>query len=655
MTIFFRLLQSDDKEAALTSAVQAAKAGQSTGEVFGVLPSSFLQVPGSPFAYWVSETLRRKFNALPPFESQGRTLRIGDHPGDGFRWLRLHFEVPIGSPTARDWRPYHKGGTNSPYFDDVPLVVDWDAERQTYRDFYGRRGRPNERPSNYQHFFKSGITFPYLPHRRGHFAHVAPGGAFGHASPILQLPRSQHWATCALLNSDAYIGLLHMLMPRGGAGGGQTLKYEVCYVRAVPIPNMDAESIEILSALAEAAYRLRYECEQHNECRRLFSLPSYCLPAASGQSLQQCLSEIVETKSRLDRRLGDIQRKINDVAFRLYGIDGNDRHVLEALLETRPHDTDQLDEADQGEPSDVADEEDRAEVGTELPSMIRDLLSHTVGITYGRWDVRLATGDRQPSQLPDPFEPLPACPPGMLTGSDSLPAKESPPGYPLSIEWDGIMVDDADHADDILRRVREGLEVIWKDKTDSTEKEASDILGVKELRAYFRKPGGGGFWDDHVKRYSKSRRRAPIYWLLQSSSKNYALWLYYHRLDKDLLFKALVNYVEPKVQRETNRLTELQQQMRRVDGSAKGAKKLAKEFEKQEDFLSELREFEDKLRRAADLHLEPDLNDGVVLNIAPLWELVPWKEAKNYWEELLDGKYEWSSIGKQLRQKGLVK
>ena len=46
--------------------------------------------------------------------------------------------------------------------------------------------------------------------------------------------------------------------------------------------------------------------------------------------------------------------------------------------------------------------------------------------------------------------------------------------------------------------------------------------------------------------------------------------------------------------------------------------------------------------RAANLHLDPDLNDGVVLNIAPLRELVPWKEAKNYWDELMDGKYEWS-------------
>lgn len=126
-------------------------------------------------------------------------------------------------------------------------------------------------------------------------------------------------------------------------------------------------------------------------------------------------------------------------------------------------------------------------------------------------------------------------------------------------------------------------------------------------------------------------------------------------LDKDLLFKALLNYVGPKNRLEESRLESLRSQKADAGESGKGAKKLDKEIEKQEDFLSELRDFEDKLRRAANLHLEPDLNDGVVLNIPPLWELVPWKEAKNYWEELLEGKYEWSLIGKQLREKRLVK
>jgi hypothetical protein len=48
-------------------------------------------------------------------------------------------------------------------------------------------------------------------------------------------------------------------------------------------------------------------------------------------------------------------------------------------------------------------------------------------------------------------------------------------------------------------------------------------------------------------------------------------------------------------------------------------------------------------------------NDGVVLNIAPLRELVPWKEAKSYCDDLMDAKYEWSSIDRQLCEKGLVK
>ena len=148
----------------------------------------------------------------------------------------------------------------------------------------------------------------------------------------------------------------------------------------------------------------------------------------------------------------------------------------------------------------------------------------------------------------------------MLQGATGCHSTKPTRGYPLRIDWDGILVDDPDHSDDIVRRVRDVLEVIWKDRADAIEKEACEILGVKDLRDYFRKPGKGGFWDDHVSRYSKSRRKAPIYWLLQSSKKNYALWLYYHRLDKDILFKALLNYVEPKIRLEESRLDALRAQ-----------------------------------------------------------------------------------------------
>ena len=287
----------------------------------------------------------------------------------------------------------------------------------------------------------------------------------------------------------------------------------------------------------------------------------------------------------------------------------------------------------------------------------QNILSIATGCLFSRWDIRFATGERQPPELPDPFDPLPVCPPGMLQGPDGLPAKpeDVPSDYPIRIDWDGILVDDPGHEDDIIRRVQDVLEVIWKDRAEAIEREACEILGVRELRDYFRKPGNGGFWMDHVKRYSKSRRKAPIYWYLRSAKGNYGLWLYYHRLDKDILFKALLNYVEPKIRMEEDRLKSLRGRKEAAGSSGREAKQIEKDIDRQDQLVSELHDFADKLRRAANLHLVPDLNDGVVLTIAPLFELVPWKEAKEYWEDLVEGKYEWSSIGKQLREKGLVK
>jgi hypothetical protein len=288
-------------------------------------------------------------------------------------------------------------------------------------------------------------------------------------------------------------------------------------------------------------------------------------------------------------------------------------------------------------------------------ALAKDILSFCLGCAFGRWDVRGVTNQADGFSTPDAFDPVPLCPPGLLVGADGKPATQTPENYRWPINFDGVLVDDRDNSADVVRRVREFLELIWKDRVEGIEREVCKILDVNELREYFRRPGKGGFWLDHVSRYSKSRRKAPIYWLLQSSRKNYALWLYYLRLDKDLLFKALKYYVEPKVQRESNRLDEMRRQKQSAGESGKGAKKLQKDIERQEDLIFELRDFEDRLRNAANLHLEPDLNDGVVLNIAPLHELVPWKEAADYWEELVDGEYEWSSLGKQLRQKGIVK
>jgi hypothetical protein len=169
----------------------------------------------------------------------------------------------------------------------------------------------------------------------------------------------------------------------------------------------------------------------------------------------------------------------------------------------------------------------------------------------------------------------------------------------------------------------------------------------------------------HVKRYSKSRRKAPIYWLLQSERRNYGIWLYIHRLRPDTLFAAGRDYADVKVALEQARLEELRLGLEALppasggdergglSGSARHRRE--RQVERQQKLVAEVTEFRDRLDHVALLNLPPDLNDGVTISVAPLWELVPWKEAQKTWDKLVNGEYEWSTMSQRMRERGLVR
>jgi len=474
-------------------------------------------------------------------------------------------------------------------------------------------------------YFKSGVGFGKL----GEFldAHYLRKGYLftveGQSIPLVSEHRKL--VLLGLLNSTAFQIAINSYCGQHKYSG---------YLNLFPCPDTDEP---VTKAIAATVLKAVSECEQwfaHEQTCLLFCGVPWLLVSQKhniGSSYESYLESWRKHQSLLNEYFIKIDEMICQLLHVVEEAELKQIDALRARL-TEPHDS----------PYSASE-------------YVSDSVDYCVSVALGRWDVRLAAQDALKKQIDAAPDAYPSSPLGQLPGTDAFSVDKSTPNYPIQIIESGIVVDDPQHPDDLVRRVKAVLEVLWKDLAEGVEKDGCEILGVRELRDYFRKPGKGGFWDDHVTRYSKGRRKAPIYWLLQSSKKNYAIWLYYHRLDKDLLFKVLVNYIEPKIRFETSRLETLRKEKPAAGESAKDAKRLAKEVERQEDFISELRDFEDKLRRAANLHLEPDLNDGVVLNIAPLHELVPWKEAENYWGELLAGKYEWSSIGKQLRQKGLVK
>jgi hypothetical protein len=305
----------------------------------------------------------------------------------------------------------------------------------------------------------------------------------------------------------------------------------------------------------------------------------------------------------IERQLASVQKEIDEAVFALYGIAPEDRMGIEESSARATATDEPVDEGDDSG-------EDDAPVGTTTDA----LTSWLVGVAFGRFDPRLATGERPVPTDPGPFEPLPSRSTGMW------PIGEEPTLCP------DILVDDEGHTDDLVARVCTVAERVLADVSE-------------DLREWLAKE----FFPLHIKMYSKSRRKAPIYWELATPSARYAVWLYVQAFSKDTLFRVQNDFVAPKLAHEERRLESLTRELR--DGATSAQRKA---LAAQESLVEELRALLDEVKRVAPLW-KPNLDDGVIINFAPLWRLVPqnksWqKELKTTWDALCEGKYDWAHL-----------
>jgi len=634
-TVFIRALEADDKATSLHDAIIAPDLARNTKR-FEVELAEFARVPGSPLSYWVPSTVRDLFIQMPQLETNRRIVRQGGVTGDDSRFLRSTWEVPASGHSRPHWRwvPFAKGGPLSRWYSDFPVMVVWDDERGTFGGYTGLLHRPSERPSSADHYFKPALTWPL---RAAKFAPVPlPSGCiFSIRGYGLIAPEHELLAISAIGNSRLFDYLFKVALGRFGFP-----EFVVGVLQKLPFPELDERTIQSLNRLAREAWSLRRSLDSCNETSRAFSIPA--LLQVDGRKLADRVTAWSEHTRAVQTRLDAIQAEVDMRCYDLYDLDDGTRRTVEeefgsAREEVHPRDGEEL----EGESDSAESNSGRHAVRS------AELISWTVGVIVGRFDIRLGLGTRSLPPEPDPFDSLPIHLPAML------PPGELTQNYPIVVDPDGVLVDDPNHPEDIVRRTRDVLVVLFKERAGIIEAEACQMLSVKDLRTYFSSPRQ--FFIGHIHQYSKGRRKAPIYWLLQSPKASYGLWLYYHRLNRDTLFKALTLYLEPKIRLEESQIEALRLQRAGTAPSGKETRDAEKAMERANAVLADLHEFQARLKRAADLNLVPDLNDGVVLTMAPLWELVPWKEPKAYWEDLLQGKYEWSSIGQQLREKGMVR
>ena len=590
MSQFLRLLGEDDKASALTEVCGRVRSGTSDVRTFSVLPEAFDSVPGKPFAYWVSAAVRETFQRLPQFENDGRTVKQGLATADDFRFLRGWWEVR-GAEYPGKWFLFAKGGTYSPYYADMYLMVNWETDGAEIKNNLNEQGniRSNvwmlkDTAPNY--FFRPGLTWPLRARR---FAPQAlPATCIFSVRGYCAFPEAnEELKTLAIFNSTAFDYLYKTALGRFGFP-----EFIVGILKIMPWANATQEQKQALENLARRAWLLKRTLDTIEETSHAFVLPT---------ALRARLGDF--DPPTIEAELARIQSRIDGIAFDLYGFNEADRSAVQGSQGVA-NDGDA-----EGSADDESDDEDSA---APIDHMI-GLLSWAVGVAFGRFDCRLATGERVVPEEPEPFDPLPPKSPGML-----------PDGVSPFHSYEGVLVDDKGHPHDLTRLIEEVLARL-------------EVPFPEDVRRWLQHD----FFTFHLQRYSKSRRKAPIYWPLSTASGSYTLWVYYPSLTSQTLYTAINDFVEPKLKQVGTDVTTL-----RNKGAARSRDE-EKQFEALQTFELELIELRDTLLKLAPTY-KPNHDDGVQISAAPLWPLFrhkPWQKVlKDTWAKLEKGDYDWAHL-----------
>jgi hypothetical protein len=587
MTTFLRLVADSEKAANLSSVTNSLRSGVIDPRVYVINPDSFKIIPGTPFAYWVSDDLRSLFESLPSFESDGRSVRVGLQTSDDFRFVRSWWEVDL---TQNGWSCFAKGGKFSPFYSDIYLVVNWAADGREIKNFYDlKTSKLNSRPQNTEFYRLPGLTWPTRAKR---FAPQALGAdcIFSQRGFFAYFPDGDQAVALALFNSQAFDYLFKTALGRFGYP-----EFLVGILQKMPWAEPDRETKIALQHLAHRAWSLKRNQDTVNETVHAFTLPS-ALRARLGP-----YDPVV-----IDCELAEIQAEIDAIAFDLYGFSEADRAAVYASQGAASEVDSEADDDQDDEASDY--EENAAPI-----ARTSGLLSWAIGVAFGRFDWRLTTGERAAPPEPAPFDPLPAKSPGML-----------PDGAAPLHEHGGILVDDQGNPHDLARLIEEVLARV-------------EVPVPEDVRRWLQRE----FFAFHLQRYSKSRRKAPIYWPLATSSGSYTLWAYYPGLTSQTLYTAINDFVEPKLKQVGDDVTAL-----RNKGSAR-TQDDEKQFETLKAFELELLELRDTLLKLAPTY-KPNHDDGVQISAAPLWPLFrhkPWQKLlKETWTKLEKGDYDWAHL-----------
>jgi hypothetical protein len=596
--VYFRLVRergAEGKRIAFESALATLRASQPHPKVFNCKQSDFDAIPVKPWIYWFSAALRSLFRKHPVL-CDVAPPRVGLQTGENVRFLRKWWEVGMSqisidstscedsNKTGKRWFPYMKGGAPIPWFGNQEHVVNWRSDGKELYAF-----RPASVVRNPTFYFRKGVTWSDVS-SKGFAGRLSPGG-FVHDVKGMTCypPEASVWTILGIFNSDFAEFILSGLNP--------TISFQVGDIERLPLAAPQDARID---SLVPAAVGLAMKPSEETERTYQFLNPPHDLTVIAAR----------------EQRLARLESEIDSDVSRLYELSDDDLALIRQELEGIPETKIEANDREMEEGNNTADdEEEGGSANWTDQTLAQAWISYAFGTVLGRYGI----GD-----------------PGGLGRGDFEASTVG--AIRALIDPDGVMVSEKGHPQDIVcrsvlcleaMRGREAAHSLIRAAADENSADSEELLRAWLDRFTGQPPKS--YWKYHCQLY----RNRPIYWPLQSPKKHFTAWVFHERFGHTTLFtvKQLADDQRRLIEREIPTLT-LQAAKNRA---------AANKRDKLLEAIEDIQEFSNRLQAIANGGYTFCIDDGVLLNAAPLHSLLPsWPETKRAWRELEDEKYEWA-------------
>lgn len=288
---------------------------------FDVARRDFCTIEGSPLAY------RRIAVAAPIFRVHPQLVKSAEvYQGlitrDDARYIRFHWEI---KPRAneRPWKCFHKGGAFSRFYYDPPLVIDWSQEAQD--GFHRLRDK--------RIYFRQGLTWPRAA---GVFnvRRMSADCVFSDKGPAVLPARTDMISVLsALLNSAFGYFMISVFSSREEMGG----RWEINSVKRFPVP-ASIPNVEQLTFAVDQIEAAKSSWDSGSEICTRFSAPWLLQDhiTRTDPGIPARLDKLAEFEATKEALIQEIYSDLNKKVYELYGIAVTTRVIIEDTLGAPP-------------------------------------------------------------------------------------------------------------------------------------------------------------------------------------------------------------------------------------------------------------------------------------------------------------------------------